>query len=171
MTRPDHELLKDLLLELAEAPPSSRSSLLDRLVQSYPGIAPSLREYPASLESQEEVFPSSDDNSLQPTVGKYKIDKLIGDGGMGRVFLAKEPPPLGRRVALKLIRPGFATPDMIARIEFERDTLKSLEHTHIARIIDAGRSDDGLPYVTMEYVDGLSISEFCRVHGLTLEQR
>lgn len=171
MQHQDHELLKDLLLQLADEPPARRDALLARIRAQHPDMSSSLDEYVHLLDSAEESLLGRRDDAIPAFVGPYRVERLLGEGGMGRVFLATEPPPLERRVALKLIRPGFGTADMVTRFEFERDTLKSLEHPNIARVIDAGRSDEGLPYVTMEFVDGLAIRDYCRLHALRLDQR
>ena len=90
---------------------------------------------------------------------------------MGSVYLAEQEPPLRRRVAAKILKSGFVTPEMLARFEVERQALASLQHPAIAQVYDAGTAPDGRPYFVMEYVPGLPLTEYCDSHRLDLRQR
>ena len=105
------------------------------------------------------------------SIGPFRILSKLGEGGMGTVYLARQEVPVQRRVALKLIRPGRDGTQVIARFEAERQALALLNHPNIAQIYDAGETQDGRPYFTMEYVQGLSITEYCDRHRLTTRQR
>ena len=105
------------------------------------------------------------------TIGRYKLLELIGEGGMGLVYLAEQQEPVKRRVALKIIKPGMDTKRVIARFEAERQTLALLDHANIARVFDAGATDAGRPYFVMEHVKGMSINKYCDRHKLSIEQR
>jgi serine/threonine-protein kinase len=105
-------------------------------------------------------------------IGPYRILDLLGRGGMGQVFLAERADDeFERRVAIKTIGWMAATPELIERFRKERQILANLDHPHIARLLDGGRSDDGVPYLVMEYVDGKSIIEDCNARGLTIPER
>jgi len=104
-------------------------------------------------------------------VGPYRILKQIGTGGMGEVYLAEQTEPIRREVALKIIRQGMDSRDVVARFEAERQALALMNHPHIARVFDAGTTPQGQPYFVMEYVDGLPITEFCDKERLGLRER
>jgi serine/threonine-protein kinase len=105
-------------------------------------------------------------------VGPYRLERMIGEGGMGQVWLAGRADGLyQRRVALKLLRPGLADPNLQLRFVRERQILARLAHPHIARLLDAGISGDGQPYLALEYVEGDPITEWCRVRNLSLDAR
>ena len=105
-------------------------------------------------------------------VGPYRLERLLGEGGMGQVWLAARADGLyQRRVALKLLRPGLADTNLRLRFTREREILARLTHPHIARLLDAGVSQDGLPYLALEYVDGIPITDWCRDNHTPLELR
>lgn len=104
-------------------------------------------------------------------VGRYKLLDCIGEGGMGIVYLAEQIEPIRRQVALKLVKPGMDSKQVIARFEIERQALALLEHPHIARVYDAGTTDHGRPYFVMEYVQGLPITDYCDQHQLNIRTR
>src|SRR5215469_15181676 len=93
--------------------------------------------------------------------GPYKTLRLLGRGGMGAVYLAEQQQPFRRWVALKVIKPGMDTSEVIARFESERQALALMNHPNIARVFDAGSGDGGRPYFAMEYVPGIPITEYC----------
>ena len=104
-------------------------------------------------------------------IGQYKLLSVLGEGGMGMVYLAEQERPIKRRVALKVIKPGMDSKRVIARFEAERQTLVLLDHPNIAHVHEAGTTEAGRPYFVMEYVKGLSITEHCDHHKLTIEDR
>jgi serine/threonine protein kinase/tetratricopeptide (TPR) repeat protein len=105
-------------------------------------------------------------------VGPYRLVKEIGRGGMGSVYLAtRDDDTYEKKVAIKLVRRGMDTDFILARFRRERQILAQLEHPNIARLLDGGATDDGLPYLVMEYVQGVSISEYAQSNELSLEQR
>jgi WD40 repeat protein len=105
------------------------------------------------------------------TIGRYELLELIGEGGMGLVYLAEQKEPVRRKVALKIIKPGMDSRQVIARFEAERQTLAVLDHPNIAHVFDAGCTDTGRPYFVMEHVKGLPITRYCDDNRLTIEQR
>ncbi|MCP4452250.1 MAG: serine/threonine protein kinase [Planctomycetes bacterium] len=104
-------------------------------------------------------------------VGRYQILRLLGEGGMGVVYLAQQTHPIQRQVALKLIKPGMDSKRIIARFEAERQALALLDHPNIAHVLDAGTTEDQHPYFVMEHVDGLPVTEFCDRHTLGIKER
>lgn len=95
------------------------------------------------------------------TIGTYTIVEQIGEGGFGVVFLAEQERPVRRRVALKVIKPGMDTREVISRFEAERQALAIMDHPHIAKVFDAGTTDHGRPYFVMELVHGVPITDYC----------
>jgi serine/threonine protein kinase len=104
-------------------------------------------------------------------IGNYKLLSILGEGGMGIVYLAQQHQPVKRKVAIKIIKPGMDSKRVIARFEAERQALALLDHPNIAHVYDAGTTENGRPYFVMEYVKGLSITEHCDHHKLTIEDR
>jgi serine/threonine protein kinase/tetratricopeptide (TPR) repeat protein len=109
--------------------------------------------------------------SFGSQIGPYKLIRPIGEGGMGVVYHAQQTHPLRRDVALKVIKPGMDSREVIARFESERQALALMDHPHIARVFDAGTTAEGRPYFAMELVDGVPIIRYCDDKRLTVEQR
>jgi serine/threonine protein kinase/tetratricopeptide (TPR) repeat protein len=104
-------------------------------------------------------------------IGPYKLLQQIGEGGMGTVYMAEQTQPVQRKVALKIIKPGMDSRQVIARFEAERQALALMDHPNIARVLDAGTTDTGRPYFVMELVKGVPITKYCDLHHLTPKQR
>jgi len=104
-------------------------------------------------------------------IGRYKLISVLGEGGMGIVYLAEQERPVRRRVALKVIKPGMDSKRVLARFEAEQQALALMEHPHVARVHDAGLTQSGRPYFVMEYVKGIPITEYCDKQRLTIEER
>ena len=104
-------------------------------------------------------------------VGPYHLLEKIGEGGFGIVFVAEQKTPLQRKVALKIIKPGMDTREVIARFEAERQALAMMEHPNIARVFDAGATESGRPYFVMELVRGQAVTDFCDRGNLTIVDR
>ena len=104
-------------------------------------------------------------------IGRYKLLRVLGEGGMGIVYLAQQQKPVKREVALKVIKPGMDSKRVIARFEAEQQALALMEHPHVARVHDAGLTPSGRPYFVMEHVKGVPITEYCDKHRLTVEER
>jgi eukaryotic-like serine/threonine-protein kinase len=114
----------------------------------------------------------SSDLSLAGTViGFYRLLQLLGHGGMGEVWLADQRKPVRRRVAVKLIKAGMDTREVVTRFESERQALALMNHPAIAKVFDAGSTAEGRPYFVMEYVTGIPITNYCDKHKLTTRQR
>jgi WD40 repeat protein/serine/threonine protein kinase len=108
---------------------------------------------------------------LGTLIGPYKLLQQIGEGGMGVVFMAEQEKPVRRMVALKIIKPGMDSRQVIARFESERQALAMMDHPNIARVLDAGATDSGRPFFVMELVKGIPITKFCDENQLTPRQR
>jgi len=104
-------------------------------------------------------------------IGPYKLIRQLGEGGMGVVYWAQQLQPIRRRVALKIIKPGMDSKQVIARFESERQALAVMDHPNIAYVLDAGTTAAGLPYFVMELVDGIPITRYCDSKRLTVAQR
>jgi tetratricopeptide (TPR) repeat protein len=129
------------------------------------------------------ITPSANKSSLESTktmgsgeaagtvVGRYRLLQEIGEGGMGEVWLAEQEEPVRRRVALKLVKAGMNTRDVLARFESERQALALMNHPAIAKVFDAGSTPQGVPYFVMEYVAGVPITVYCDNHRLSTRGR
>jgi serine/threonine protein kinase/tetratricopeptide (TPR) repeat protein len=105
------------------------------------------------------------------TIGHYRLIQKLGEGGMGEVYEAEQTSPVTRRVALKVIKWGLDTKEVVARFETERQALALMDHPCIARVFDAGSTDQGRPFFAMEYVRGVPITDYCDTNRLTIEER
>ena len=106
-----------------------------------------------------------------PQVGHYRLISQLGEGGMGTVWMAEQRTPVRRDVAIKLIRPGMDSHQVLARFETERQTLALLDHPNIARVLDGGMPDKGLPYFVMELIKGAPLTEYCDARRLSIHER
>jgi serine/threonine protein kinase len=104
-------------------------------------------------------------------IGPYKLLEQIGEGGMGVVYMAEQTQPMRRKVALKIIKPGMDTKQVIARFEAERQALALMDHPNIARVLDAGTTTSGRPYFVMELVRGIPITDYCDRYRLAIDDR
>jgi WD40 repeat protein/tetratricopeptide (TPR) repeat protein/tRNA A-37 threonylcarbamoyl transferase component Bud32 len=104
-------------------------------------------------------------------IGRYKLLELIGEGGFGSVWMAEQEAPVRRRVALKVIKPGMDTKQVLARFESERQALAIMDHPGIARVFDGGATETGRPYFVMELVRGVRITDYCDSNKLSMRER
>ena len=125
------------------------------------------------FEAAQSVFTESKRDAIDPgtIIGQYEIISLLATGGMGEVWLAEQKQPVRRRIALKLIKAGMDTREVVARFESERQALALMDHPAIAKVFDAGSTPEGRPYFAMEYVPGIPITAYCDKHKLTVRQR
>lgn len=114
---------------------------------------------------------SSFDVKAGMEIGQYKLREQLGEGGMGVVYVAEQSKPVRRKVALKIIKPGLSNKEVLARFEAERQALALMDHPNIARIIDGGMTDSGLPFFVMELVQGLPLTKYCDQKRLTTSTR
>jgi non-specific serine/threonine protein kinase/serine/threonine-protein kinase len=108
---------------------------------------------------------------LGSAIGRYELESILGEGGMGVVYLARQAEPIARRVALKVIKIGMDSREVLKRFDLERRTLALLDHPNIARVIDAGATAGGRPYFVMEHVDGVPITDYCDARRLGVDER
>ncbi len=129
---------------------------------------------------EESAVPASTQRTFRPAlfsekpgdkIGRYKLLQQIGEGGCGVVYMAEQEEPVRRRVALKVIKLGMDTKNVIARFEAERQALALMDHPNIAKVFDAGATDTGRPFFVMELVRGTKITEFCDANKISTEER
>ena len=153
---------------------------LNQLLEAYENCQSCLNE-PAELDELVKRntavgwFRSIDEDSLLEqvgnSVGPFKLTKKIGSGGFGVVFEARQESPIRRDVAVKLIKPGMDTKEVLSRFRLERQALAIMDHVCIAKLFDAGATSSGRPYFAMELVDGEEITKFCERNQLAIKQR
>ena len=130
----------------------------------------SFLEHPA-VEGVTVVDPSPLSEGPGTEIGRYKLLQKVGEGGMGVVYMAEQTQPVTRKVALKIIKLGMDTAQVVARFEAERQALAMMDHPNIAKVLDAGATDTGRPYFVMELVRGVPITEYCDKNKLSTAQR
>ncbi|MGA7317322.1 MAG: protein kinase [Silvibacterium sp.] len=172
------ERLKDLFGAALELKPEDRTAFLNRECN---GDAELRSELEALIAAHADAgsfleHPTQDirevlDAAPKLIIGPYHLLELIGEGGMGQVWLAEQRHPVRRRVAIKLIKAGMDTREIVARFESERQALALMDHPAIAKVFEAGSTPDGRPYFVMEYVPGLPITDYCDSHKFTIRQR
>jgi serine/threonine protein kinase len=144
---------------VADAPRGTEDGLIDAARRDAAPAAPA------------ETAASSGSGVIGQSIGPYKLLSILGEGGMGTVYLAEQERPVRRRVALKIIKLGMDTRSVIARFEAERQALAMMDHANVAKVFDAGTTEQGRPYFVMEHVAGIPITEHCDRHRLNLRQR
>ena len=173
--------MKELFGAALDLNPEERAAFLD---QECNGNLDVRREVEALLEADADAgsflkhpifqLPTADFSEtdlFEATIGPYRLLELIGEGGMGEVWLAEQKQPVRRRVAIKLIKAGMDTREVVARFEYERQALALMDHPAIAQVFDAGSTPEGRPYFVMQYVAGVPITTYCDKHKLTARQR
>jgi len=168
--------VEELFQQAIDLPPDQRGRFLDERCGSDEALRREVelllrygREAPESfLERPPGSAPA---DAPGTTIGRYKIIELIGEGAFGDVYLAEQTTPVRRRVALKVVKLGMDTKQVVARFEAERQALAMMDHPNIAKIFDAGATESGRPYFAMEFVPGLSLSAYCDDHRLDTDQR
>jgi serine/threonine protein kinase len=177
-------------LEIAD--PAGRRAMLAHVCAGEPQVCARIEELLAAHESAEGFFSecnaalvaSAPDDGLDAAeaailledligskIGPYKLLQKIGEGGGGVVYMAEQEKPVRRRVALKIIKLGMDTRNVIARFEAERQALAMMDHPNIARVLDAGATDTGRPYFVMELVRGIKLTDYCDQNQLDTQQR
>jgi tetratricopeptide (TPR) repeat protein len=143
-------------------------------VEELLGAEPAIGNFLQGDSSQVQLAGTVDDSVTErrgAIIGPYKLLEQIGEGGFGGVFLAEQQQPVRRQVALKVLKPGMDTRQVVARFEAERQALALMDHPHIAKVLDGGATASGRPYFVMELVKGVPITEFCDQNRLTPRQR
>ena len=124
-----------------------------------------------SDSDETETSPPTRSEAAGRQIGPYKLLQQIGEGGMGSVWMAEQEQPVRRRVALKLIRGDMGSKETIARFEAERQALAMMDHQNIAKVLDAGTTDDGSPFFVMELVKGIPLTQYCDENKLSIQER
>ncbi len=168
---------------LAIADPDERDAFLSRACNGDPGLKEHLR---GLLEVQRKLGSFLEPPGSPPTmtvdpprltedpgtvIGPYKLMERIGEGGMGVVYVAEQARPVRRKVALKIIKPGMDTKQVITRFEAERQALAMMDHPNIAKVHDAGATESGRPYFVMELIRGIPITDYCDRERLSIPDR
>ena len=175
------ERLEETFERLTALPEEERSAFLDDVCADDPPMRARLLRWLGSDARRagflEDPTIDSGADSSSPDllsgsmIGPYKVLEQIGEGGYGVVYLAEQRAPMTRRVALKVIKLGMDTKQVIARFEAERQALAMMEHENIARVLDAGATPSGRPYFVMELVRGVPITEYCAKRRLPTRER
>jgi len=180
----EFEQLRKAVLAALALPESERASYLKRELGKDELVADALsllasdpdradRVIDGSVRSVlEEALDDADRTAdLGRTLGPYRLERVLGRGGMGVVYLAHQQEPIERRVALKIVTGAAIMPSILRRFELERRLLGQLDHPNIAKVLDANQTEDGRPYFVLEYVDGVPINDYCREHAPSLRER
>lgn len=170
--------IKEIFNEAVEMETSKRASFVQSACQDDEEILSEVEKLLDEDTKDETLFdPFIESNpfltkpdALGSVIGKYKVIKEIGEGGMGSVYLA-EREELGNKVALKIVKSGMNTADLLRRFKTEQQILANLEHPNIARLLDNGTTEDGLPYYVMEYVEGETLLKFADENQLSTKDR
>ena len=174
MTNPRWNRLRDVFESARNLAPADRGAFLDEHLADDESLR---REIEALLRAEDEAARflapsgSSDDVGIPETLGPYTVHERLGEGGFGVVHRAEQSHPFHREVAIKFIKPGMDTKEVIARFDAERHALALMDHPAIARVFDAGQTQAGRPYFAMELVDGVPITRFCDDARMPIRER
>jgi serine/threonine protein kinase len=173
--------VQSVFLAAVEVPPPERAAILDRecgddnLLRKRVETLLRAHDDPGDfLEPPPAMGPTIDaplGEGPGTVIGPYQLTEKIGEGGMGVVYVAEQQEPIRRKVALKIIKPGMDTREVVARFEAERQALTLMDQAKIARVLDAGATESGRPYFVMELVEGVPITDYCDEANLTTGQR
>jgi serine/threonine protein kinase/tetratricopeptide (TPR) repeat protein len=175
---PDEEALFHAARRITE--PAARALFIEQACGDNAALAERVRVLLAMDEQEPEVpeAPGGSTATYEPIaerpgsrIGPYVLREQIGEGGFGLVFVAEQQEPVRRKVALKIIKPGMDSKQVIARFEAERQALALMDHPNIAKVLDAGATDSGRPYFVMELVRGIPITDYCDKNQLAPKER
>jgi len=168
-----HARVKALFLAACELSPGERLGFLQRECGSNEVLMDEVQEllgYHQAETTRARTNSTAMLGDLESIVN-FKVLQRIGEGGMGEVYEAEQTSPIRRRVALKVIKWGMDTKEVLARFESERQALALMNHPNIAKVYDAGMTESGRPYFSMEYVKGVPLTDYCDTHRLSTEHR
>src|SRR3954447_5258625 len=144
---------------------------IDELLAVNPLVSNFLEAPAVASTAMIDAVPQEAAECVGTVVGPYKLMEQIGEGGMGVIYVAEQHQPVRRKVALKIIKPGMDSRQVIARFEAERQALAMMDHPSIAKVHDGGTTDSGRPYFVMELVRGIPITEYCDGQQLSIRER
>ena len=173
------ERIERIFFEALEKPPEERSAYVESACSGAPDL---LEEIEAMLSSHESdslqverrllADGRPEDESMRGIrVGPWTLERLLGRGGMGEVWLGERDDDFRQTAAVKLVRPGWRAAELVTRFRRERQILAQLVHPHIAKLLDGGVADDGRPWLAMEYVDGVPVTKWCLANGVPVRDR
>ncbi len=174
-SRSNVDELSEIFLRLVDEPIERQQQLLDELCpdETLRRQVCELLKADTSNDSllDHQLFPQPIETKAGETIANYRLVRELVRGGMGVVFLAEQFQPVHRKVALKIIKPGVDTREVVARFNAERQALSLMEHPHIAKVLDAGSTDTGRPFFVMELVNGLPVTDYCKQKQMPIVQR
>lgn len=174
-TQPSIESLERIFQMITDAPKSRQESLLVELCPETE-VQEQVRKLLKADSSDgividKELFSPPIGLNLGEQIGPYKLLQIIGEGGMGVVYMAEQSTPVRRKVAIKIIKPGADSKQVLARFAAERQALSMMEHPNIAQVFDAGATESGRPYFVMELVKGRAITQYCKEQQLSIREK
>ncbi|MCA8966507.1 MAG: serine/threonine protein kinase, partial [Planctomycetes bacterium] len=164
----DRDDLSSLVTRCILAFEQEGESAVEGLLAANPVLATEARAQLLALRDAGLLAPPMPD---PVQIGQYRVLRRLGSGAVGSVYLAVQEQPMRRQVAIKVIRPGMDSREVLARFAVERQALALLDHPNVARVLDAGTTPDGRPYLCMDYVAGQPITRYCDERALGIEQR
>ena len=182
MSKPSLQRVKEVFMRVSDAPEGDRDRVLD---EACAGDGPLRIKVERMLEAEQSGFmatpvalpiemislPEPGEPSAPEVIGPYRVIELLGEGGFGSVYRAEQTSPIERELAVKVIKPGMGTRQVIARFEAARQALATLAHPGIASVFDAGQTADARPWFAMELIHGLPITRFCDEERLGIRER
>ena len=188
MSEANLDRVKQIFLEVRSAAEPERARLLDELCEGDSELRARVHDLieaegdigdfldsPTMADANAAALAATEATTLLEGpgshIGPYKLLQVIGEGGFGVVYMAEQEEPIRRRVALKVIKPGMDTKQVIARFEAERQALAMMDHPNIAKVFEAGTTPTGRPYFVMELVKGIPITDYCDEHRLDTRER
>jgi eukaryotic-like serine/threonine-protein kinase len=169
--------VKEIVGSALERPPAERAAYLDQACSQNRELRKEVESLLSAYQDSDRLSEASWQTEMPKSeakpqvIGSYRLQKELGIGGMGQVWLAEQIEPVRRQVALKLIRAGMYDAATVQRFKAERQSLAIMDHPAIAKVFDAGTTPVGQPYLVMEYVDGLSITDYCDAKKLSIRER
>jgi serine/threonine-protein kinase len=176
--------IEEIFQAAVERAPEERAAFLDQACAGDPELRQEVESLLAQEDSQETILTAAisaaaeslsathSDDMIGRRIGVYRVTGLIGQGGMAEVFQAvRDDDQYQKQVAIKLVKRGMITGFTLSRFRYERQILATLEHPHIARLLDGGTTEEGLPYFVMEYIEGQPITQYCENQRLSTRER
>lgn len=185
----DRKKVRQVFMEVADLPPADRAAAISKACAGDESLIAEVKmllfadgetgvsseqltiKTPLALDGRTTSSSSRGQEGPGSKIGNYKLLQMIGEGGFGSVFMAQQEQPVQRKVALKIIKLGMDTRQVVARFEQERQALATMDHPNIAKVLDAGATETGRPYFVMELVKGDPIVEYCDKNNLSIDER